>query len=320
MKAIYYEEFGPADVLKLGDMPKPDAKPGQVLVQIAAAAVNPIDRRLRAGELSDYFQREWPIIPGWDFSGRIVAIGEEVSDWKIGDSVVGLAFSWFLHGGTYAEYVAVDAASITRKPENLSFIEAAALPLVSLTAWQALVEYSDLKAGQSVLIEAGAGGLGSVAISIAHHIGATIYTTARSHNSAYVSARGADCVIDYSTENYVEVILDREPDGLDVVLGALSDEQAIRNAIHLAKSGGAVPYMNNDPPDMPEIKDKNIKSEFLHHRADGQSLGELMTLYSSGKLMLPQIEVTQLEEAMQAHLRSESSRTRGKLVLHVQDI
>lgn len=320
MKAVYYERFGPAEVLKLGEMPKPDVKPGQVLVQIAATAVNPIDRRLRAGELKEYFQREWPIIPGWDFSGRIVAIGEGVSDWKIGDNVAGLAFSWFLHGGTYAEYVAVDASAIARKPENLSFVEAAALPLVSLTAWQSLVEYSDLKAGQSVLIEAGAGGLGSAAISIAHYIGATIYTTARSHNAAYVRARGADFVIDYSTENYVEVILEREPGGLDVVLGALSDEQAIRNAIHLARPGGVVPYMNNDPPDMPEIKDRNIKTEFLHHRADGQSLGELMTLYSSGKLMLPQIEVMQLEEATQAHLRSESSRTRGKLVLHIQDI
>ncbi len=320
MKAIYYEEFGPADVLKPGDLPMPQPKAGQVLVRVAAAAVNPIDRRLRAGELKDYFQREWPIIPGWDFSGRIAEIGDEVTGWEVGDDVVGLAFSWFLHGGTYAEYVAVDVTAIARKPEDMSFAEGAALPLVSLTAWQALVEYSELKAGQTVLIEAGAGGLGSAAISIAKYLGATVYTTARAHNTAYLTARGADCVIDYSTSNYVDVIRTREPSGLDVVLGSLSHDDAIRAAIHLVKAGGAVPYMNNDPPDMPEISGKNIKTEFLHHRADGKSLGDLMTLYATGKLMLPHIEVMTLDQAAEAHIRSESATTRGKIVLHVQDI
>lgn len=318
MRAIYYEEFGPADVLKTGNMPKPELKPGQVLVQVAAAAVNPIDRRLRAGELQDFFQREWPIIPGWDFSGRIVDRGD--TDWKAGQDVVGLAFSWHLHGGAYAEYIAVDATAIALKPKNISFSEGAALPLVSLTAWQALVEFSGLKFGQTVLIQAGAGGLGSVAISIAKYKGAYVYTTAREHNFDYVKSQGADFVIDYTTSSYSDVIREREPDGIDVVLESLTDEAAVTAAIGLVKVGGAVPYMNNPPPDMVEIKQKNIKTEFLHNRPDGRVLGEIMTLFAGKKLRIPQIEILPMADAAEAHRRSESWQTRGKLVLHIQDI
>lgn len=320
MKAVYYKEFGSADVLQCGEMPKPVPGPDQVLVRVAAAAVNPIDRRLRAGELADFFTREWPIIPGWDFSGRIESVGQNVSDWNVGDDVVGLAFSWLLHGGTYAEYVAVDTSAIASKPQNISFIEGAVLPLVSLTAWQSLVEYSELKSGQTVLIQAGSGGLGSVAISIAKHLGAKIYTTTREKNFEYVKARGADIPIDYTMEDPLEVILKLESEGLDVVLGSLEREKEVQAAIHLTKKGGAVPYMNNDPPKMPEIEEKNIKTEFLHHRADGQRLGEIMALYGEGKLRLPDIEVIELEDAAEAHQRSESWSTRGKMAINIQDI
>ncbi|VAV98089.1 Bifunctional protein: zinc-containing alcohol dehydrogenase; quinone oxidoreductase (NADPH:quinone reductase); Similar to arginate lyase [hydrothermal vent metagenome] len=320
MRAIYYEKFGSADVLKIGNVPKPDIKPGQVLVHIAAAAVNPIDRRLRAGELQEFFQREWPIIPGFDFSGRIVETGDGVTGWQVGQDVVGLAFSWFLHGGTYAEYIAVDASAIAKKPDNISFIEGAALPLVSLTAWQALVEFSDLKPGQRVLIQAGAGGLGSVAISIAKYKGAYVYTTAREHNFDYVKSCGADFVIDYTASSYVELIRAREPDGLDVVLESLTSEAAITSAIHLVKPGGAVPYMNNPPPDMDEIHRKNIKTDFLHNRPDGQMLQDIMALYGAGKVRIPYIETMEMQDAAEAHRRSESGQTRGKMVLHIQDM
>jgi len=320
MRAIYYTEFGPADVLQFGERPKPIPGADQVLVRVAAAAVNPIDRRLRAGELKDFFERKWPIIPGWDFSGRIEAVGAEVNGWSIGDDVVGLAFSWFLHGGTYAEYVVVDATAIAGKPQNISFTEGAALPLVSLTAWQALVEFSDVKPGQTVLVQAGAGGLGSVAVSIAKYRGAKVYTTTRGKNFDYVRARGADCPIDYTVQDPVAVILEQEPAGLDVVLASLESDREVRAAIKMVKRGGAVPYMNNDPPDMPEIAERNIRSEFLHNRPDGKSLGHLMTLYAAGRLMMPQIEVMPLAEAAEAHRRSESWGTRGKLVLHIQDL
>lgn len=320
MKAVYYEKFGAPDVLKIGERPVPEPAADEVLVQVAAAGVNPIDRRLRNGELQEFFQRDWPITPGWDFSGRIVKVGTGVSGWKAGDDIVGLAFTWFLHHGTYAEYVPVKVASIARKPRRFSFTDAAALPLVSLTAWESLAEYAELKSGQTVLIQAGAGGVGSVAIPIAKHLGAKVYTTTRAANFDYVRSRGADHAIDYTQTDYVKAIREREPEGLDAVLETLTGDAVVEAAIRLVKTGGTVIYMNNEPPDMPEIAARRIKTKFLHHRPDGQSLARLMELYDSGALPLPPVEVLPLEAAVDAHRQSESRQTRGKLVLRVADL
>lgn len=320
MRAVYYEEFGGPEVLQYGERPLPEAAEGKVLVRVGAAGVNPIDRRLRSGELQAFFQREWPIIPGWDFAGRIEAVGPGVTGWQVGQEVLGLAFDWFLHGGTYAEYVSVNADSIAAKPAAWSFEQAAAIPLVSLTAWQAIDEVGGLKAGQSVLIQAGAGGVGSVAIPMARHLGAKVYTTARAVNHDYVRGLGADVAIDYTASDYAQVLREAEPDGLDVIVESLETEDAIRNAVLLAKPGGAVVYLNNEPPDMPEIAQKGLRSLFLHHRADGAMLAELVALFESGAVPLPAIDVMPLSEAAEAHVRLGQWRTVGKMVLHVQDL
>ena len=320
MKAVYYEDFGAAEVLQLGDRPMPEPGPEQVLLKVGAAGVNPIDRRLRAGELQAFFQREFPIIPGWDVAGRVVAVGSEVEQWSVGDDVVGLGFTWKLGVGSYAEYMTIDETAIARKPDRLSFVEGAALPLVSLTAWQALTESAQVGPGQDVFIQAGAGGIGSVAISMAKHLGARVFTTTRERNFDYVRSRGADMPIDYKTSNYVHELKKHAPDGVDFVLETLEDKIYVENAIRITRPGGTVIYMNNEPPQMPELKDKNIHAEWLHHRSDGKMLGELMALYDSGALALPRIEELTLDDAVEAHKRSESGRTNGKMVLKVQDI
>lgn len=320
MRAVYYESHGDPDVLELGELPVPEPAPGQVLVQIAAAGVNPIDRRLRGGELQEYISRTFPVVPGWDLAGRIVKVGKGVTGWHVGDEVLGLAFTWSIQHGSYAEYTPIDASALATKPTNLSFSEAAALPLVSLTAWQALAEFGELNHGQTVFIQAGAGGVGSVAIPMAKHLGATVYTTARQDNAGYLHGRGADHVIDYTTVDYEKAIREREPGGLDLVLESLLGDGIAEAAIRLAKTGGVVVYMNNEPPDIPDIAERQIKTEFLHHRPDGQMLAELVALYSDGTLPLPQIEVLPLEAAVDAHRRSESGRTRGKLVIVVQEL
>jgi len=320
MKAIYYEQHGNADVLQYGELPTPDPDSDQVLVKIAVAAVNPIDRRLRSGELQAYISRTFPVVPGWDFSGTIVKIGSNVTNWKVGDEVVGLAFTWSIQHGTYAEYCPVDASAIALKPPGLSFVDAASLPLVSLTAWQALDEFAGLKRGQTVLIQAGAGGVGSVAIPIAKHLGAKVYTTTRSENFNYVMDRGADHPIDYTTHDYVEVIKEMEPDGLDVVLESLYGDKIVEDAIHLTKNGGAVPYLNNEPPELADIASRSIKTEFIHHRPDGEMLAMLMSLFASGDLLAPRVTTMNLSEARKAHEQSERMTTNGKLVLQVGGI
>jgi NADPH:quinone reductase-like Zn-dependent oxidoreductase len=320
MRAVYYEGFGSPEVLQVGELPTPEPGVGQVLVQVAATSVNPIDRRLRSGELQEFFKRTFPVVPGWDVAGRIVKLGEGVTDWAIGDDVVGLGFTWQLQHGGCAEFMPIDVTAITRKPAELTFQQAAALPLVGLTAWQALTENADIQPGQSVFIQAGAGGLGSVAIGLAKHLGAKVYTTTRAANFDYVKALGADHPIDYVTANAVHVLKKAEPAGVDAVLELLADHHHIQNAIRVCKTGGAVVYMNNEPPEMSEIATRNIRAEWIHHRPDGRMLGEILALFASGKVSLPYMETMDFSEAAKAHHLSESGRTKGKLVLTVQDL
>ncbi|MDA9666679.1 NADP-dependent oxidoreductase [Luminiphilus sp.] len=317
MKAIFYEQHGTAEVLQVGERPTPEPQDNEVLVEVVATSVNPIDRRLRSGELQEYITRTFPVVPGWDLAGKIAKVGAKVTDWQVGDEVLGLAFTWSIQHGSYAEYCPIDTASITEKPASISFEQAAALPLVSLTAWQALSEFGELKAGQSVFIQAGAGGVGSVAIPMAKHLGAKVYTTTSAKNHDYVKSLGADVIIDYNADDYESALRQHEPNGVDLVLEALLGNGTAEAAIRLTKDGGRVAYMNNEPPEMDEIKLRNIKAEFLHHRPDGAMLRELVDLYESGKISLPKVQVRPLEEAMDAHLESEKGHTQGKIVLRV---
>lgn len=177
-----------------------------------------------------------------------------------------------------------------------------------------------LQAGQTVLVHAAAGGLGSVAIPIAKHLGCIVYATTSGKNVDYVRELGADVVIDYQTMNYADIIRAQEPHGVDLVLQSLLDEAISRDAIGLCKDRGTVVYLNNEPPEVTEIEARQIKTKFLHHRPDGQSLGNLMNLYASGVLRLPPVEVFPLNKARDAHIKSESGRTVGKIVLHIQDL
>jgi NADPH:quinone reductase-like Zn-dependent oxidoreductase len=320
MKAVYYENFGDVGVLQIGERPIPKPAAGQVLVKVAAAGVNPMDRRLRRGEYQEFFQRTFPIIPGWDVAGRIVELGPDVTGWQVGDDIVGLGFTWKLGVGSYAEYMTIDDTAIARKPARMSFEQAATLPLVSLTAWQSLVESGKLQRGQSVFIQSGAGGIGSVAISVGRYVGARVYTTARAKNHDYVKERGATVAIDYKTSNYVHVLKDHEPDGVDVVLETLEDKIYNENAVRIVKSGGTIIYMNNEPPQMSDIAERKIHAEFLHHRADGKMLSDLMQLFDKGELMMPRLTVMALDDAAEAHRQSESWRVNGKIALKVQDL
>lgn len=320
MKAVYYEEFGGPEVLQFGERPMPQIAADEVLVQVAAAGINPIDRRLRGRhDRQDFFTTRWPIIPGWDFSGRIAKTGPLVKEWQVGDEVAGLAFTWHLHYGTYAEYLPIKASSIVRKPQALSFVDTAALPLVSLTAWQALTEHSQLSEGQTVFIQAGAGGVGSVAITMAKYLGAKVYTTCGTNNIDYTTSRGADIVIDYTKQDYVSVLTENEPHGLDVVVEGLNNEEAVQNAIKIARDGGTVVYLSHSPPDSDEIKNRNIRAGLMHHHPDAEMLESLLKLYAEGILKLPHVKTMPLRDAAEAHQELEAWHVRGKVALLVSD-
>lgn len=315
MKAVVFEEFGAPDVLKLVSIPVPQVGPGEVLIKVSAAGVNPIDQRLRSGELQAFFKYCWPVTAGWDVAGTIAAVGDEVMGWCVGDAVCALGFTWTLGVGSYAEFMTVDAACIARKPERFTFAQAAALPLVSLTSWQSLTESGRIGQGSKVFIQAGSGGIGSVALTMARHLGATTYTTTRAANFDYVRARGADYPIDYTTTNYVHELRKLAPEGMNLVLETLEQKIYVENAVRITANGGTIIYMNNEPPEMPDIQRRNIHAEWLHHRADGEMLSKLLQLYDDGSLVLPDIETMPLADAAEAHRRLGSGRTRGKLVL-----
>ena len=173
--------------------------------------------------------------------GRIVEVGKKVTEWQVGDEVLGLAFTWSIQHGSYAEYCPIDAASITQKLESIDFEQAADLPLVSLTAWQALSEFGHLQTGQSVLIQAGAGGVGSVAIPMAKHLGAKVTTSAK--NRDYVKSLGADVVIDYTAEDYESALRQREPAVVDPVLEALLGNCAAEPPFDSQKMGAVLPKL-----------------------------------------------------------------------------
>lgn len=204
MKAVVINQYGNKDVLEEQEVTLPEIQAKQVRIKEKATSVNPIDWKLREGYLKQMFDWPFPIILGWDVAGVITEIGSEVTDWQVGDAV--FARPETTRFGTYAQETIVDAALLAKLPEGVTFEEAAAVPLAGLTAWQALFDHGQLKAGQKVLIHAGAGGVGTYAIQFAKEAGAYVVTTASAKNHELLKSLGADEVIDYHKTNFTEIL------------------------------------------------------------------------------------------------------------------
>lgn len=314
MKAIAIKEFGGIDKLSIIEVPTPKPAPDEILIEVAYTAVNPVDWKIREGYLKNWMPHEFPIILGWDVSGRVAAAGEGAHGFKPGDAIYAYCRKPVVKWGTYAEYVTFDANNVAKMPSNISFAQAAAIPLVGLTAWQAIFDDAKLKKGETILIHAGAGGVGSMAIQFAKHAGAIVYTTSSPSHNEYLKKLGADFVIDYRN-GFINEIKKHVPQGLDVVLDCVGG-QTLKDSAQLLKPGGRLVSIVEKPHH--EQEKKNIHVSFVFVAPNGAQLAEIGKLIEQGKIQVPRIEEMPLKEAAAAQEKNREGHTEGKIVLKVK--
>lgn len=308
MKAVRIYEYGAPGVLRYEDAPRPEPGKGEVLVRVHAAALNPIDWKIRAGYVRDWLRFSLPMIPGWDFSGVIESVGQESGDWKPGDEVYGRPD--ISRDGAYAEYIAVRASEIASKPKSIDHVHAAAIPLTGLTAWQALFDTAGLSAGQSVLIHAAAGGVGSFAVQFAKWKGAHVAATASGRNQHLLRELGVDQPIDYEKARFEDVV-----QYMDVVLDTLAGETRNRSWKVLKKGGILVTLLGQGS--LEEAAAYGVRGTGILVKPNAGQLTEIAGLVDAGKVK-PIIEaVFPLQEAAKAQQLGETNRARGKIVLRV---
>jgi NADPH2:quinone reductase len=314
MRTIAINHFGGLEVMKEMELSKPTPKSNEILVKIRIAGVNPVDFKIRKGLLQGRMPNEFPIVLGWDGSGTVEEVGSEVKEFRKGDEVFAYARKEVIHDGTYGEYIALEARHLALKPPSLSFEEAAAIPLSGLTAYQSLFESLKLKAGEKILIHAGAGGVGGYAIQLAKNAGAWVITTASGKNHNYVKDLGADEMIDYTKEDFVPVLRRRYPDGIDVVFDTVGGAVQKKSA-EVLKRGGALTSVL--ALDQEYLQGKGVVPGYVFVRPDARQLSELGRLAEGGKLKVLITQVLPLEKAAEAHRLLEKGHGRGKLVLKV---
>ena len=310
MKAVGFYHYGSAEEQEMLELPIPHAGKKQVVVKLKATSINPIDWKLRQGYLQKMMDWEFPIVVGWDAAGVITEIGDEVTDWKVGDEV--LARPDTTSRGTYAEYTLVDQNLLAHKPANVSFEQAAATPLAGLTAWQGLFEYGKLTAGQKVLIQAGAGGVGTYAIQFAKQIGAEVWTTASASHEQMLKKLGADYVVDYHQNDELAKLTD-----FDLILDTLGGKQQ-EDAFAWLKKGGRQISIAGQAPASQELATKNEQYfESIWLRPDGKQLQEISDLMGAGKVtsVIGTVLPFSLENIVAAHKLSETKHAEGKIII-----
>jgi NADPH2:quinone reductase len=316
VRAIGIREFGGLDKLELLDVPEPKVPPDAVKIRVRAAGVNPVDWKLREGRLEPRFPHFFPVVIGWDAAGVVEEVGPGVVEVAPGDEVFAYCRKQFIGEGTYCEFVTVPVTFVAQKPAALSFEQAGAFPLVALTAYQALFFGAGLTAGETVLVYAAAGGVGSFAVQLALDAGAEVIGVASEPNREYVLGLGAYEVIDYTQQDVVEAVRDFKPEGVDVVLDTIGGA-TLERAVEAVRDGGRLVSIAQ-PPTEERFRQREIEATYVYARPDGEQLDELAELAEAGRLVVDLAEVLPLEQAARAHELSESGHVRGKLVLRVE--
>jgi NADPH:quinone reductase-like Zn-dependent oxidoreductase len=330
MKAFILGRYGKQQALRPGDMPAPTPGPNDVLVRVEAAGLNMLDAKIRDGAFKPILPYKVPLVLGHDLAGTVVAVGAKVSRFKKGDAVFARPRDGRI--GTFAELIAVNEADLATKPKKLSMVEAASLPLVALTAWQALVESAQVKPGQKVLIHAGSGGVGTIAIQLAKQLGATVATTTSAANADLVRALGADVVVDYRSQRF-----ENELSGYDLVLNS-QDADTLQRSLKVLKRGGKLISISG-PPDPAfakaqglnfvlrllfrlmsagirrKAKRLGVTYTFLFMRADGHQLGGIAQQVETGTLRPVIDRVYPFDQLNDAFAYIETGRAKGKVVV-----
>ncbi len=334
MKAYIRDRYAKKAPLRFGERPDPALRDNDVLIEVYAAGLNLLDSKIRDGEFKPILSYRPPLVLGHDVAGMVVRVGPKARRFKVGDAVYARPRDGRI--GTFAELIAVDEADVALKPANLTMEEAASLPLVGLTAWQVLVERAKLKPGQKVLIHAGSGGVGTFAIQLAKHLGATVATTASATNADLVRSLGADVVIDYKTQDFAQAL-----SGYDVVLNSL-DGETLERSVEVLKPGGKLISISG-PPDPAFAKAQGLNPilqlvlrllsrkirhktaakkadySFLFMRGDGEQLQQITGLVEAGAIS-PVVDRTfPFADLNAAFAYIETGRAKGKVVVTVKD-
>lgn len=310
IKAVQIHQYGDADRLSYEDIPKPEPQAGEVLIRVHAASVNPVDWKTRAGQgIARLLTDPFPLILGWDVSGVVEALGAGVTTFAVGDEVYGL-IRFPQVGAAYAEYVTAPADHVTHKPTTLDHVQAAALPLVALTAWQSLFDAADLQAGQCVLIHAAAGGVGHIAVQLARWKGAYVIGTASGHNADFLQNLGVDEVINYQEQRFEDRVRD-----VDVVLDSVDPETQERSWQILKKDGILVSIRGT--PSAATATAHGVRAYGVFVQPNPVQLAEITQLVDVGYVKPVIDSIFPLAEARRAHERGQQGHNRGKIVLQV---
>lgn len=311
MKAARYNSYGGPEVIVVSpDIPKPLAQKGQVLVQVRAASLNPFDYKIRRGYMKDMIPLSLPVTPGGDLAGVVVEVGEEVSGVALGDEVFGQATVVGGGSGSLAEFAVAKAGSISKKPHTVDFQGAAALPLVGVSVIQALVDHARLSKGQKILIHGGSGGIGSVAIQLAKHLGAYVITTASSSHMDFVKNLGADEVIDYTSQDFSTMLKD-----IDVVYDTVGSETYTKSFAVLKKGGIIVTMVAKTDPELDKQHEVTTISQQTH--VTTEKLSMLAELVDSGVIKVQIEKVFPLDQAKEAYEYLETKHPKGKIVIAI---
>ena len=333
MKAFIVDRYGSSDNVRAAEMPDPEVRENDVLVQVHAAGVNLLDSKIRNGEFKQILPYRLPVILGNDVAGVVVRAGSRVRRFKPGDEVYARPGKDRI--GAFAEFISIREDDLALKPEQLTMEEAASIPLVGLTAWQALIERGNLKKGQKVLIHAGSGGVGTFAIQLAKHVGATVATTTSAANADLVKRLGADVVIDYRKDDFEKLLYD-----YDVVLNSLGNE-TLKKSLRVLKPGGKLISISGPPdPDFAReigspwilrpvmrvlsyrirraAKRRHVSYSFLFMRANGDQLREITALIDSQVVHPVMDRVFPFESTREAMAYLEKGRAKGKVVVKVR--